>query len=492
MLRQREHPTPRLILAAVLASGPVAALVLVGAAGIAIDPGVHLVAVTSTALAAVLASIGLTVAGARAHDGSTIVIATAFVAMAALLAVHAFATPGVLVGRNGLVAFAGGATLPVGATIIALASVPALRRLRRPHGLVVVQIVLVALIGGLGVMGMLLPSIVPAHPRPGSPLALAVLAFGLAVFGGLGARALRTYLLTHREADLAVCIGLAWLGTSLASAMLFTFAEFGWWLGHGFELFGIMIVGGAVAFDLQRGVQSRPLAGDLRATELVSTQEVYLGSRVRALIAQLAENDTYLEGHARRVALRAVQIGEELAMHAPALRTLAVGSLLHDMGKLSIPGEVLQKPEALTHDEYELIKLHPDLGSRLLHELGGFSEGVHRLVREHHERLDGSGYPDGLQSEDLSLDVRILAVCDVYDALISNRVYRAAWPHEEAVALLQGASDEEFDDRCVRALQRVLDREHVADVDDRARFLPHPAERYLQPWSRLAGASQVH
>ena len=101
---------------------------------------------------------------------------------------------------------------------------------------------------------MLIPTIVPAHPRADSPLALAVLALGLAVFAALGARALRTFLLTHREADLAVCIGLAWLGASLASAVLFTWTEFGWWLGHGVELFGIMIVGGSVAFDLQRGV----------------------------------------------------------------------------------------------------------------------------------------------------------------------------------------------------------------------------------------------
>ena len=110
----------------------------------------HLVAVGSTALVAFLASIGLTVAGARASDGRAIVIGTAFVAMAALLTLHAFATPGVLVGPNGLVAFAGGATLPVGAAIIMLAGLPALRRLIRPHGLFGAQVALVALIGAPG------------------------------------------------------------------------------------------------------------------------------------------------------------------------------------------------------------------------------------------------------------------------------------------------------------------------------------------------------
>jgi HD-GYP domain-containing protein (c-di-GMP phosphodiesterase class II) len=99
-----------------------------------------------------------------------------------------------------------------------------------------------------------------------------------------------------------------------------------------------------------------------------------------------------------------------------------------------------------------------------VHELGGFSPTVQQLVRSHHERLDGSGYPDGAGQDDLSLDVRILAVCDVYDALISTRVYRRAWSHERAVALLREGSGTAFDPRCVEALERVLARERSADL----------------------------
>jgi HD-GYP domain-containing protein (c-di-GMP phosphodiesterase class II) len=127
--------------------------------------------------------------------------------------------------------------------------------------------------------------------------------------------------------------------------------------------------------------------------------------------------------------------------------------LLHDIGKLSVPDDVLKKPSALDDEEYALVQRHAAWGDSLLGRLG-FSPGVRRLVRGHHERLDGSGYPDGATS--LSLETRVLAVCDVYDALRSERVYREAWTHERALGLLRKEAGTAFDSRCVEALERVL------------------------------------
>ena len=151
--------------------------------------------------------------------------------------------------------------------------------------------------------------------------------------------------------------------------------------------------------------------------------------------------------------------GDELGLTPERLRDLALGGLLHDIGKLNVPDAILKKPGPLTEDEFVAVKHHVESGSALLSELGGFSSTVHRLVRSHHERLDGSGYPDGARVDDISLDVRILAVCDVYDALLSTRVYREAWSHERAIALLREGANTEFDRRCVEALERVLARE---------------------------------
>jgi HD-GYP domain-containing protein (c-di-GMP phosphodiesterase class II) len=134
-----------------------------------------------------------------------------------------------------------------------------------------------------------------------------------------------------------------------------------------------------------------------------------------------------------------------------------------------VPLEILSKPSGLTDAEYAEIKRHPEAGRRLLDELGGFSPTVRDLVSDHHERLDGKGYPRGLVDDELPLHTRILTVCDVYDALVSDRVYRAAWTPERAFELLRGDSGTAFDARCVAALARVLGCEQdapewVADV----------------------------
>jgi HD-GYP domain-containing protein (c-di-GMP phosphodiesterase class II) len=174
----------------------------------------------------------------------------------------------------------------------------------------------------------------------------------------------------------------------------------------------------------------------------------------------------------------AVQVGEALGLSRGRLRQLALGGLLHDMGELSVPSAVLQKPGALDDDEFAAIRRHPEAGERLLRELGGFPAGVLRLVLDHHERLDGSGYPRGLAAGDLDVETRILAVCDVYDALVSDRVYRAAWTPERALALLR--APEQFDADCVAALERVLAPPFVADVAAPAPVFPRafrPAPR---------------
>ena len=245
-------------------------------------------------------------------------------------------------------------------------------------------------------------------------------------------------------------------------AVATTWMQLGWWIGHFLEVLGIALVVGAVCLDLRRGrTSSRPLAGDLRAAELVAEEEAFFGARIRALMVKLGEKDDYTEGHTRRVALRAVQVGEELGLAPSRLRGLAIGGLLHDIGKLTVPDGILKKPAKLTDDEFAVIRRHPLWGVELLGELGGFNDAVQRLVLDHHERLDGGGYPHRKPAVELGLDTRILTVCDVYDALVSTRVYREAWPHERALALLRSETGLAFDSRCVEALERVLRREGV-------------------------------
>ena len=248
---------------------------------------------------------------------------------------------------------------------------------------------------GLGLVALWLPELVPSVPEPASLPAIAVLVVGLVFYGLLALRALHTVLLTRRRADLGVFVGLVWLAGALVPALMQSYLDLAWWLGHGLEVAGVLLVGAPVAADLFRSSPSRPLAGDLRGAEIVSAEEAFLGSQVGGLVRLLAEKDEYTEGHTRRVALLAVEVGEELGLPPARLRELATGGLLHDIGKLSVPDEVLKKPAALDDAEYALVQKHTVWGDALLGRLG-FSPRIRRLVRDHHERLDGTGYPNGV------------------------------------------------------------------------------------------------
>jgi putative nucleotidyltransferase with HDIG domain len=455
----RERVVPTLAFAGLGAVAPGATLHFVGHDAVHFGGDLHFVGVGVSALVAAVAALVLTAIGARRGDGRTVLVGTAFTVMAALLAIHGLATPGIVIGPNGVIAFTGAATLPIGGAVLALSALPSLRRPSGVRPLLVLQFVSVTAVVALGATGMLYPQLLPPVPQPGSPVALTALAAGMFFYGVLLLRALKTYLLTRRASDLAVVIGIAWLTAALPPSLTMSYLDLGWWLGHAFELLGIVLVGASVAVDLHRAAQSRPLHGDLCATELVSAEEAFLGARVRALMIRLGHKDESTEEHTRRVALRAVRMGEELGLAPGRLRSLAIGGLLHDIGKLSLPETILQKPAALDGEETAVIRRHPVSGERLLRELGGFSAAVRQLVRSHHERLDGTGYPDGLPAGRLDLDTRILAVSDVYDALVSPRVYRPAWSHEEAMAFLHAESGTAFDARCVDALERVVARE---------------------------------
>jgi HD-GYP domain-containing protein (c-di-GMP phosphodiesterase class II) len=382
--------------------------------------------------------------------------------MAGLLALHGLSTPGVWFASNGVVAVTGGATLPAGGIILAVSAlVPMPRTVTRVWPWLVAGSGALVVVVGLGLSALAWPGLLPMVPAPKSWPAYVLLAVGVAAYALLTARALRTFLLTRRPLDLAVGVGLVWLGTAVVPALTMDYTQLGWWIGHEVELDGILLVGIAVAVDLARSAQSRPLAGDLRGDELVAAESAFLGSQVRALTVTLAEKDAYTERHTRRVAELAVRVGEELGLSATRLRTLAIGGLVHDIGKLSVPDEILKKPGPLDDDEYAAVQEHAERGYRLLNELGGFDDAVRALVRDHHERLDGRGYPRGLAAGDLALDTRILTVCDVYDALRSKRVYRGAWSHDEAMELLRRETGTAFDARCVDALARVVERSPV-------------------------------
>src|SRR5256714_900662 len=347
---------PVLILCAGL---PVASLIVFGDRMVMPPLWVHFYGVGVSALVATAAAAALTIAGAKSGDVRTVVVGGGFSLMAALLAVHGLTTPGVLIGNNGLIAVSGAATLPVGGCVMALSALPQFGSARAIPRVLGVQITLACAIVVFSLVGALDPMVVPGVPAPRSTAALLLFALGLAVYGALAIRATNTFLLTRRAADLAVVLGISLLACSLYGALMLDFMYLGWWLGHIFEFAGLLVVGASLVYDLRRGRRSRTPVGDLRAAGLVASEGAFLGARVRALTVRLAAKDASTEEHTRRVAMLAVEIGGQLGLSPTRLRSLAIGGLLHHIGKLSGPDSVLPKPGPPDDDEFCVVQLHP-------------------------------------------------------------------------------------------------------------------------------------
>ena len=313
----RERVVPILVFGGTAAALPPLLLHFFGRDAATFDSTWHFFGVGMSALAAAFAALLLTVAGARRQDGRTVLVGTAFAAMAALLGLHGLATPGFLVEQNGVVAFTGAATLPVGGAILALSALPSLRRPRRLKPLIMFEVVLMAGVLALGAVGLLMPSLVPSVPEPASAPAIAALAAGSIFYLLVGLRALR-HVRPHardrrprrRDRDLLArrCPpGRA--PAQLSRPRLVARPRL--------RARRLVLVGVPVALDLFRTAQSRPLAGDLHAAELVAAEQTFLGAHVRALTVRLAQKDEYTEEHTRRVALRASRSARSRAAAGP-------------------------------------------------------------------------------------------------------------------------------------------------------------------------------
>ena len=194
-----------------------------------------------------------------------------------------------------------------------------------------------------------------------------------------------------------------------------------------------------------------------RRTDVLSTTS----ARVRELIGALESHDGYTVGHSEAVVDLTCTVGGWLFLGFPDLLELELASLFHDLGKVMIPESILRKPGPLDPDEQALIRHHPDWGADLLKEVPGL-EPVANIVRFHHERWDGRGYPNRLEGDRIPLASRIVAVCDAYHAMTSERSYRTALPANAAVEELRATAGTQFDPQVVEALMLVLD-EHGLD-----------------------------
>jgi putative nucleotidyltransferase with HDIG domain len=227
-------------------------------------------------------------------------------------------------------------------------------------------------------------------------------------------------------------------------------------------------VGLAVAF----GTQQRPWAVLLvlpllallnvfsrerraRLEQLIELNDAYRGTAL--VLGDVVESDdAYTGEHCKDVVRLALDVADKLGVAGHSRRCTEFGALLHDVGKLAIPKEIINKPGTLNDSEWQVIKMHTIEGQKLLDRVGGIMREVGVVVRSSHERWDGSGYPDGLCGEEIPLESRIVAACDAYNAMTTDRAYRKAMPFDAALGELERCAGSQFDPVVVAALIRVV------------------------------------
>ncbi|HEX7626315.1 MAG TPA: diguanylate cyclase [Gaiellaceae bacterium] len=186
-------------------------------------------------------------------------------------------------------------------------------------------------------------------------------------------------------------------------------------------------------------------------------------STVASLANALEANDAYTSSHARWITDMSLLVGRELRLDRDALKRLELGALFHDIGKIGIPSEILQKPGPLTDEEFEIVKAHPELGEKILAPIERLSD-VRPIVRACHERWDGLGYPDGKAGDDIPIEARIVLVCDAYHAMVTDRPYRKSLPEAEAVRRLREASGSQFDPGVVDTFVEFFEADGILPV----------------------------
>jgi len=444
------------------------------------SPTSHFYVVSGVALCVVALAVVALIAAMRMPDGRVLLLALSFLSMAGVFAVHGLTTPGFIVDRSYYVVtgFSARLSLLLATTFLAASAIeapkhPLLDAFVRRRALVLAGAG--ALIVGYALVALQWPHAVP--PRLMSESLF--LSGSTAVVTALGLFAATRYFAGYRRSGLPAYGAVALGGLLLVEAQIAM--HFGrswqasWWLYHVILLAAFLTIAWSFLAEYARGRGVvRTFQGLTQRDPLLQIRAGYTDS-VAALSASLEARDGYTIGHGERVSALAVLIGQQLRLPPERLRALGYGALLHDVGKIGTPDAVLHKGGMLSPDEYDIIRGHPVHGEWILASAGA-GRIERAVVRHHHERWDGSGYPDHLVEQQIPLEARITAVADVYDALRSARAYREAWSREAAVRHIEEDAGRHFDPACVTAFLQAVPRWEQQFANDHDRYI---ANRYV-------------
>ena len=285
-------------------------------------------------------------------------------------------------------------------------------------------------------------------------------------------RYFQSYLFTRLPAPLAVATGL---GVLAEAQLALGFGDpwyLSWWMYHLLFLLAFFCVLAGWGIEILRARDAGAIAEALAMRDALSQLNRGRSSHVIELANQIENHDLDTFRHVDRVAAFAYLIGHDMGFGASRLRDLVLAAQMHDIGKIGLPPHILTKPGKLTDQEFSQIRLHPGKGWEIVRRLKGL-DSVSTVIRHHHERFDGSGYPDRLAGEAIPLESRIISVADTFDALTSERPYRREMSIAEAEAELRRVAGHQLDPACVEIFLELLKNGKVS-LKRRSDQVPDP------------------
>jgi HD-GYP domain-containing protein (c-di-GMP phosphodiesterase class II) len=292
---------------------------------------------------------------------------------------------------------------------------------------------------------------------------LGVTALTMSLLAFSAYRYYQAYLFARQPSQWAMVCVVVLLIEVQASMTFGRFFLASWWLYHGLYASAFVVLFAAWALEARRAGSLRVIAEALSMRDAVTQLNNGYSQPIAELVDAIEWKDLYTLGHVRRVASFAVMIGKEAGLPTLELRRLALGAQMHDVGKISVPDRILQKPGKLTPDEFDVIKQHVIRGNDIAQGVKAL-EPAADAIYYHHEHFDGSGYPLGLAGHHIPLHARIVAIADAYDAMTSGRIYQPAVSHDEAMCELQRAAGSHFDPDLVQTFACVMARLRDAGV----------------------------
>lgn len=415
-------------------------------------PANHFVIVSTTALIALIVSIIVGVIGLRQRNVQVVFVSMAFISLAGFFSMHGLATPGFILDQNAVVGVAAQLSVFTMSFWLLVSSLPTTNRFsatisRNPTWALLTYTPFIII---LGILAFSNPGLAALIPVSSAPLKFVVGTFTLIMSTVAGYRYWQSYRYSGFPFQLAIAYSGGWI--AVCQVIITTGVTFyvSWWIYHFLLLFSVLATVLGLLVQYQRGDSIvRSIVG-LFSDDPNERLAAGISPSVRRLIMQSEARDPYTAGHMYRVAQTAFDLGRSLKLSPEELRVLAQGGIIHDVGKMQVPNEILNKPGPLTKDERKAIEYHAVAGYEMCARMGFMAPEL-AVIRSHHERLDGKGYPDGLSIQQIPLLVRILSVADVYDALTSARAYRPAWSEADALGYLQENRGTQFDPELVDA-----------------------------------------